>query len=441
MTTKDPKQYHTEPLKGRRYNFPLHHVPENAGPRPVDVVSPIDSVYHFSGRVNEVVERHNYALVLPKVRNIVQSDEPLPRTLAYESRDELDLYKTDKETPPPAPLWLPTVYSNCELGRRQDRPRPPFESRRKWRFPGPARRPKNVTTEEPFNPRKENVNFTGTPHVDDICTTKEKPPIPTTTLFRVSFTEDCDYLAFYCMRAYVTGAVCGRTLYYQYESFENYCMLDYVNCMERYEVWKVVHMGKCFVVDAFKDYEQYSYKDDYYLRHMVVKVWLPTVYNGCALSGRRHVRRKPPYENRRQWKFPRPARRPKNVTTEAPFEPQREDEEKQTKRTIAERAKEHIAAVKNCQNFEILIIFRSHFLSFTGTTHVDDQCSTKERAIELTTTLLRVSFTEDCDYLAFYCMRAYEGASIPQMISTLLAVAKLAQSATFRKTNPLIHKT
>ncbi|XP_073963123.1 uncharacterized protein [Choristoneura fumiferana] len=175
------------------------------------------------------------------------------------------------------------------------------------------------------------------------------------------------------MRAYVTGAVCGRTLYYQYESFENYCMLDYVNCMERYEVWKVVHMGKCFVVDAFKDYEQYSYKDDYYLRHMVVKVWLPTVYNGCALSGRRHVRRKPPYENRRQWKFPRPARRPKNVTTEAPFEPQREDEE-----------------------------------NFTGTTHVDDQCSTKERAIELTTTLLRVSFTEDCDYLAFYCMRAYD---------------------------------
>ncbi|XP_052752784.1 uncharacterized protein LOC116412834 [Galleria mellonella] len=56
-----------------------------------------------------------------------------------------------------------------------------------------------------------------------------------TTPARIYLEEDCDYLAHYCLKAYETGQVCGRTLYYVYSTFENYCMLDYVNCMERYE--------------------------------------------------------------------------------------------------------------------------------------------------------------------------------------------------------------
>ncbi|XP_037296096.1 uncharacterized protein LOC115452494 [Manduca sexta] len=81
----------------------------------------------------------------------------------------------------------------------------------------------------------------------------------------MSFAEDCDYLAYYCMKAYKTGELCGRTIYYRYWNFINYCMLDYVNCMERYEVWQVAHMGECFNVTAMDDYMHYEYMDDRFL--------------------------------------------------------------------------------------------------------------------------------------------------------------------------------
>ncbi|XP_069362840.1 uncharacterized protein [Maniola hyperantus] len=86
-----------------------------------------------------------------------------------------------------------------------------------------------------------------------------------TTPVRISFAENCDYLAHYCLKAYTTGKVCGRTLYYTYHTFKNYCLLDYVNCMERYEVWQVVHMGECFEVTEVDEYLRYPYDDDYFL--------------------------------------------------------------------------------------------------------------------------------------------------------------------------------
>ncbi|XP_073963122.1 uncharacterized protein [Choristoneura fumiferana] len=161
---------------------------------------------------------------------------------------------------------LPTVCGSCALAGLQElKPKPLNENRRQWQYPGPARRPQNETTEEPFDPRKDNENFTGTPNVENQCTTKHKLYEITTTMLRVSYSEDCEYNAFYCMRAYDTGIVCGRTIYFHYETFQNYCLLDYVNCMERYDMWQVVHMGKCFTVPNLKDYDRYSYRDDGFL--------------------------------------------------------------------------------------------------------------------------------------------------------------------------------
>ncbi|XP_046973262.1 uncharacterized protein LOC124539926 [Vanessa cardui] len=88
---------------------------------------------------------------------------------------------------------------------------------------------------------------------------------PRTTPFRVSFEESCDYLAHYCLKAYNTGTLCARTLYYTYHTFKNYCLLDYVNCMERYEVWQVVHMGQCLNITELSEYLVYPYDDDYFL--------------------------------------------------------------------------------------------------------------------------------------------------------------------------------
>ncbi|XP_045532894.1 uncharacterized protein LOC123720364 isoform X2 [Pieris brassicae] len=86
-----------------------------------------------------------------------------------------------------------------------------------------------------------------------------------TTPYRVSFAEDCDYLVHYCLRAYSTGELCARTLFYTYYTFKNYCLMDFVNCMERYEVWQVVHMGPCFNITPLTEYLLYPYDDDYFL--------------------------------------------------------------------------------------------------------------------------------------------------------------------------------
>ncbi|XP_049880219.1 uncharacterized protein LOC126376708 [Pectinophora gossypiella] len=109
--------------------------------------------------------------------------------------------------------------------------------------------------------RRQAGNAMTTPQFVMTSTTRRRR----TTPFRLSFNEDCDYLAYYCLRAYNTGKLCGRTLYYIYHDFHNYCMLDYVNCMERYEVWQVVHMGACFNIEPLQEYKHYPYENDYFL--------------------------------------------------------------------------------------------------------------------------------------------------------------------------------
>ncbi|XP_052744852.1 uncharacterized protein LOC112057019 [Bicyclus anynana] len=91
------------------------------------------------------------------------------------------------------------------------------------------------------------------------------PPIIRTTPRRLHFKEPCDYMAHHCFKAYITGAVCGRTLYFHYYTFKNYCMLEYVNCMERYRVWQLLHMGPCYEVKEHEEYLRYPYDDDYFL--------------------------------------------------------------------------------------------------------------------------------------------------------------------------------
>ncbi|XP_050357768.1 uncharacterized protein LOC126778309 isoform X2 [Nymphalis io] len=94
----------------------------------------------------------------------------------------------------------------------------------------------------------EKIDFMNTTNFTDrytIPTTKTTTIRARTMIPRITFEENCDYLAYYCLKAYTTGKLCGRTLYYTYHTFKNYCLLDYVNCMERYEV--------------------YPYDDDYFL--------------------------------------------------------------------------------------------------------------------------------------------------------------------------------
>ncbi|KAJ8709630.1 hypothetical protein PYW08_009634 [Mythimna loreyi] len=66
-----------------------------------------------------------------------------------------------------------------------------------------------------------------------------------TTMWFESALDQCDYLALLCLRAYQTGKVCAKTVYYTYYTFKNYCMMDFANCAARYELWQVIHMGDC----------------------------------------------------------------------------------------------------------------------------------------------------------------------------------------------------
>ncbi|KAJ8709631.1 hypothetical protein PYW08_009635 [Mythimna loreyi] len=86
----------------------------------------------------------------------------------------------------------------------------------------------------------------------------------TTPLF-FSRSHYCDYWARPCMHVYVTGQLCARTIYYTYQTFENYCMMEFVNCRENYEVWQVVHMGGCFNVTGVFDFIHVMYHDDGFL--------------------------------------------------------------------------------------------------------------------------------------------------------------------------------
>ncbi|XP_053619594.1 uncharacterized protein LOC128680454 isoform X2 [Plodia interpunctella] len=83
-----------------------------------------------------------------------------------------------------------------------------------------------------------------------------------TTPKRVSFIESCEYDAYYCMKAYVTGSVCARTDYFLYMTFKNYCQLNYINCLLRYEVWHIIHMSPC-MTHEYSEFVEYPNRQDY----------------------------------------------------------------------------------------------------------------------------------------------------------------------------------
>ncbi|XP_063629651.1 uncharacterized protein LOC134801053 isoform X2 [Cydia splendana] len=93
---------------------------------------------------------------------------------------------------------------------------------------------------------------------------KEKTGLKgTTKLYWNVSHERCDYERIRCLRAYATGAVCARTLYYNYYSFPNYCTLEFHNCISSYEgIWTIAYMGICTELDIEKSrYIDLSYDE------------------------------------------------------------------------------------------------------------------------------------------------------------------------------------
>ncbi|XP_047035836.1 uncharacterized protein LOC124641714 [Helicoverpa zea] len=110
---------------------------------------------------------------------------------------------------------------------------------------------------DPNDPRYQKANTT--------TERRRTPPYREETL-----EEQCDYLAKYCQRSYLTGRICARTYFFNYQSFKNYCMMDYVNCMERYEVWQIVHMGQCYDLKDNANHEHFEYQGDTFLDYDVL---------------------------------------------------------------------------------------------------------------------------------------------------------------------------
>ncbi|RVE51538.1 hypothetical protein evm_003808 [Chilo suppressalis] len=101
-------------------------------------------------------------------------------------------------------------------------------------------------------------------------TTTTPKPNKRTTPYRISMAEDCDYNAYYCLKAFDTGYVCGRSLFMTFHTFKNYCMLEFVNCIERSEAWQPAHMGECFELHPLSEYKTYFYSYDGFLRNYYV---------------------------------------------------------------------------------------------------------------------------------------------------------------------------
>ncbi|XP_048001688.1 uncharacterized protein LOC125238405 isoform X2 [Leguminivora glycinivorella] len=120
----------------------------------------------------------------------------------------------------------------------------------------------NVTTRPAINTTATNTTSpttTNTQHIpkqigraDEVANSGEDQA--NTKLYWNVTHERCDYERIRCMRAYATGAVCARTLYYQYYSFPNYCALEFHNCVGRYDgIWSVAYMGICTEIDIQKE--------------------------------------------------------------------------------------------------------------------------------------------------------------------------------------------
>ncbi|XP_063629858.1 uncharacterized protein LOC134801257 [Cydia splendana] len=103
----------------------------------------------------------------------------------------------------------------------------------------------------------------------------ERPDEGTTTVTtttKLFLSHDCDYTRHYCFKAFDTGRLCGKTIYNTYETFDNYCDIDFLNCMENYDLWSIAHMGQCYDVSAFDTFAYYAYAiwDDQQLEELYV---------------------------------------------------------------------------------------------------------------------------------------------------------------------------
>ncbi|CAH1641567.1 unnamed protein product [Spodoptera littoralis] len=94
---------------------------------------------------------------------------------------------------------------------------------------------------------------------------------PRTTVGIFSLYEECDYLARPCLHSHRTGKLCAKSQYSVYQTFRNYCMLEFVNCREGYDIWFPVYMGACIEIATIDEYMHYPYKDDFFLDNMVIR--------------------------------------------------------------------------------------------------------------------------------------------------------------------------
>ncbi|KAJ8709632.1 hypothetical protein PYW08_009636 [Mythimna loreyi] len=85
------------------------------------------------------------------------------------------------------------------------------------------------------------------------------------TPYRETYDDECAYILHYCHKTYQTGRLCGRTLFFHYYTFRSFCMLDYANCKEKYEVWQVAHMGQCYDLKTITEYIHVEYTNDSFL--------------------------------------------------------------------------------------------------------------------------------------------------------------------------------
>ncbi|XP_075986640.1 uncharacterized protein LOC142983574 [Anticarsia gemmatalis] len=91
-----------------------------------------------------------------------------------------------------------------------------------------------------------------------------------TSPLHISFSHTCDYIVWYCLRAFQTARLCARNIFNTYRTFKNYCMMDFVNCNALTHNWQIVHMGDCFKIIPLKHEYQYMYWKDTFLRNYYV---------------------------------------------------------------------------------------------------------------------------------------------------------------------------
>ncbi|XP_075986634.1 uncharacterized protein LOC142983573 isoform X2 [Anticarsia gemmatalis] len=100
-----------------------------------------------------------------------------------------------------------------------------------------------------------------------------------TTPRRYNYSEHCVHKITFCLRAYETDQLCARTMYFFYKTFQSYCTMDFVNCMERYELWQVFHMGPCFELPDLTDYNEKA-KEDFYTNDVFLDQTYVYEYDG-----------------------------------------------------------------------------------------------------------------------------------------------------------------